>query len=605
MFDYQALRPTPRMSVSQWAEAHRLLNSRASSEPGRYRLSRVPFWREVMDVLDPLHPCQQVTVMKGAQVGASEMGLSWLGYLMAEATGPAMLVLPTVEQARKFVRQRVEPMIAETDVLLACSSDRLAGNIGSSSTTLKRFAGGSLVILGGNSASALRSNPAKFVMLDEADALPASIQGEGDPLELLRARQRTFASRKLFLLSSPTLAEHSRVEQEFSDGDQRRYHVPCPYCDGMQAIDFDRLRYDPEDIEAGVQLECLHCNQLISEHHKTTLLAAGQWVVTGEANVLHRSYHLSSLYSPSGWATWPDAVRAFQKSRESKAKQAAFVNTWLGETWAERGDAPIWEHLYAGRERFNPQIAPARAIAITAGVDVQGNRLEAVVVAWGPQLEMWCLDYLVMSGSAHDLDSAGSPWAKLDALLARKWPIADSDDTMNIGCACVDAAHASASVYQWWLHRGRANRAHLVRGIHRGQRLVTQSRRPSTQQSGLKNIRLHLVSTHLAKTELYGHLRLPQIGGDPNVVLTGRRHYPIAEWCDEEFFQQLTAESLERVTDRQGYTKERWVKHRRANEVLDCHVYARAAAALLNLEAVTEMPDRQPKPRRKTWSKLR
>jgi phage terminase large subunit GpA len=64
------LTPDPDLTVSAWADRHRVLSSRGASEAGPWRTSRTPYLREIMDALSPSHPCQRVTFMKGSQVGA-------------------------------------------------------------------------------------------------------------------------------------------------------------------------------------------------------------------------------------------------------------------------------------------------------------------------------------------------------------------------------------------------------------------------------------------------------------------------------------------------------------------------------------------------------
>jgi phage terminase large subunit GpA-like protein len=584
------------MKVSEWADQYRILSSVASGEAGRYRTSRVPYWREVMDSLSPHSPVRQTTLMKGSQIGASELGLTWLGYIMSPHSGvggPAMLVQPTIDLAGRFVRTRLDPMITDTPVL---AERVLRGGGGTSksqgsSVGLKLWPGGSLVTIGANSGSGLRSSPAKWIMFDEADAAPLVVENEGDPLELIRARQRTFSGRKLFVLSTPTNAGQSRIEKEFLAGDQRHYHVPCPSCHRMQTIAWERLRYpDDQHLEGNVWLECLHCNGRIDEHHKTWMLEAGEWVPDAPENAgLHRSYQLGSLYAPLGWTSWAEVVEEYLKVKGHPEGLRAWVNTAIGDTWKDTsGDRPEWEALFAQREGFPPGEVPARAIALTVGVDVQKDRLEAAVCAWGERLEMWCIDYRIFTGDPSDLDGEHSPWRQLEILLYQQFPVTGSTATETVHAVGVDTGYATASVYDWWKRQGRARGVHLLKGVERAQQLVS---RPQTlthsRVRGAAGVVLHTVGTSLAKKELFGHLRL-RAPDDPSLPNpTGLRHYPIAPWASEEFFRQLTAEVHAVRVNRAGYEVRRWEKRHQRNEVLDCHVYARAAAALLNLDRLT------------------
>jgi phage terminase large subunit GpA-like protein len=226
----RGMRPDPDLTVSQWADQHRWLSSRASAEPGRDRTARTPYLREIMDALSPSHPAQRITFMKAAQVGATEAGNNWIGFVIHHAPGPMLAVLPTVEMAKRSSRGRLDPLIEESAALrerVKPARSRDAGN----SMLSKEFPGGILVLTGANSATGLRSMPARYIFLDEVDAYPASADEEGDPVSLAEARTTTFAHRrKVFMVSTPTIRGLSRIEREYEASDQRRYFVPCPHC---------------------------------------------------------------------------------------------------------------------------------------------------------------------------------------------------------------------------------------------------------------------------------------------------------------------------------------------------------------------------------------
>ena len=88
----EGLTPDPDFTVSAWADKHRVLSSRGASESGPWRTSRTPYLHEIMDRLSPSHPCQRVVFMKGSQVGATEAGGNWIGYVIHHAPGPMLAV---------------------------------------------------------------------------------------------------------------------------------------------------------------------------------------------------------------------------------------------------------------------------------------------------------------------------------------------------------------------------------------------------------------------------------------------------------------------------------------------------------------------------------
>jgi phage terminase large subunit GpA-like protein len=150
-----------------------------------------------------------------------------------------MLVEPTVELAKRFSRQRIAPMIENTSVLADRVSDPRERDSGNT-ILAKEFPGGVLVATGANSSVGLRSMPARYLLMDEVDAYPPSASTgaagteEGDPVDLAIRRTATFANRQIAMISTPTIAEVSRIEAAYLESDQRKYYVPCPHCGTFQ-----------------------------------------------------------------------------------------------------------------------------------------------------------------------------------------------------------------------------------------------------------------------------------------------------------------------------------------------------------------------------------
>ena len=289
------LTPDASLQVSEWADRHRFLSPRASAEPGRYRTGRTPYMRAIMDALSPSNPCRRIVFMKAAQVGATEAGNNWIGYVIHHAPGPMLAVQPTVELAKRFSRQRIDPLIAESPALRGRVKPQRSRDAGNTMLS-KEFPAGLLVITGANSAVGLRSMPARYLFLDEVDAYPPSAGEEGDPVALAEARTRTFAWRsKIFLASTPTIHGVSRIEREFEASDQRRFFVPCPHCGHEQALRFERLRWEKSRPETA-HYACEACEEAIEERHKTAMMAAGRWrAAAAPADPGTIGFHLSAL----------------------------------------------------------------------------------------------------------------------------------------------------------------------------------------------------------------------------------------------------------------------------------------------------------------------
>ena len=179
------------MSVADWADAYRMLSSKSAAEPGRWRTSRTPYLREIMDCLSPRSPIQKVVFMKGAQIGGTECGNNWIGYIIHKAPGPIMAVSPTVEMAKRNSRQRIDPLIEDCPAIKSLVSPNRSRDKGNTMLS-KDFQGGVLVMIGANSAVGLRSMPARYLFMDEIDGYPQDIEGEGDPILLAERRNGDF-----------------------------------------------------------------------------------------------------------------------------------------------------------------------------------------------------------------------------------------------------------------------------------------------------------------------------------------------------------------------------------------------------------------------------
>ncbi|MGS4947968.1 phage terminase large subunit family protein [Meridianimarinicoccus sp. RP-17] len=575
----RGLRPDPDLTVSSWADRHRKLASRASAEPGQYRTARTPYMREIMDRLSPGDPTQRIVFMKAAQVGATEAGNNWIGFVIHQAPGPMLAVQPTVELAKRNSRQRIDPLIDESPELrerVKPARSRDAGN----TMLSKEFAGGILIMTGANSAVGLRSTPARYIFLDEVDAYPASADEEGDPVTLAEARSLTFAHRrKVFLVSTPTIRGLSRIEREFEASDQRRFFVPCPHCDAMQWLKFDRLRWEKGRPETA-EYHCEGCDMPIAEHHKTRMLERGEWRATATAtDPTTVGYHLSALYSPVGWLSWQRIARAHEAARGSDEAMRAFRNTILGETWMETGEAPDWQRLADRRETWAPGTVPERGLFLTAGADVQKDRIEVDVWAWGRGLESWLVDHLVLEGGPGDQ----ACWQQLTDLLGRTWSHASSQQ-MTLARLAIDTGYETSAVYAWSRQVGFAQVA-PVKGVEGFTRTspVTGPTYVDATIAGKRlrrGARLWTVATSTFKAETYRFLRQDRPTREEQAARAlcppGTIHLP--EWADGEWLKQLTAEQLVTVRTKRGFARLEWQKLRERNEALDTRVYARAAA---------------------------
>ena len=584
----EGLTPDPLLTVSEWSDRHRMLSSKASAEPGRWRTSRTPYLKAIMDCLSPTSPVERVVFMKGAQLGATEMGSNWIGYVIHHAPGPMMAVWPTVDMAKRNSKQRIDPLIEESGVLaelIAPARSRDSGN----TILAKEFRGGVLVMTGANSAVGLRSMPVRYLFLDEVDGYPVDVEGEGDAISLAEARTRTFARRKIFIVSTPTISGVSSIEREFEASNQCRYFVPCPYCSHRQWLRFEQLRWVKGQPETAAYV-CESCDVPVAEHHKAWMLEHGEWrAMASENGTKTTGFHLSSLYSPVGWRSWREIAAAWEAAVNKESGSAAaiktFKNTELGETWVEEGEAPDWQRLLERRDNYPIGTVPAGGLLLVGGADVQKDRIEASIWAFGRGKASWLVEHRILMGDT----AREAVWRDLGALLAEQWTHA-SGTTMPLARFALDTGFATQEAYAF-VRASRDSRLMAVKGIARGAALIGTPQAVDVSQGGKKlrrGIKVFSVAGGIAKLEFYNNLRKIADVEEDGVTIRYPAGFVHLPQMDAEFIQQLCAEQLVTRRDRNGFAHREWQKMRERNEALDCYVYARAAAAAAGLDRFEE-----------------
>jgi phage terminase large subunit GpA-like protein len=580
--------PLPDLSVTEWAEAHRILSGKDSAEPGPYRSERTPYAREPMDALSQTSPVEEVVLMWGAQTSKTTIGSNWLGYLADTNPGPVMIVQPTIDMAKRYSRQRLTPMIEESPTLRRKVKENRSRDE-ANTTLLKEFPGGFMAVAGANSAAGLRSMPVRDLFLDEIDGYPLDVDGEGDPIKLAEARQTTFARRKRLKTSTPTTKDVSRIEAAYLASDRCRFEVPCPHCDGYQPLEWGAdkpygVKWDRDHegraLPQTVRYVCRDCGAEIREHHKPAMLGRGRWAAQqpGAQGGRVRGFHLSSLYSPLGWLSWGtlteewDGAMAAARAGDPSLLRV-FINTRLAETFEEQGDKA---DQHALRKRAGDW--PLRTVlpglyVMTIGVDVQADRLEVYTWAWGRSWERQMVDRLVIYGDPAVTESeSGSPWQQLTEY--RRTPIINRSGRAVpiLACAVDTGGHHTHAVYEYVRAHQHAGLLAVKGSSFAGREIIGK---PTDQDINLRGqrikrgVKLWPVGTDTAKSEIYGRLRLEQPGA-------GYVH--LSRQMPDEVFDQLTSERL--VTRYiKGRPKLEWVKPAgRRNEALDCAVYALAGA---------------------------
>lgn len=560
-----ALRFEADLTVSQWADGNRMLSGKASAEPGPWRTDRTPYLREVMDCLSTTSDVQRVVLMAGAQLGKTEAGSNWLGYVIAHAGGPMLMVQPTVDMAKRLSKQRLESLINETPCLaerVAPARSRDSGN----TMFAKEWAGGIMILTGANSATGLRSAPCRHIFLDEVDAYPADC-GEGDPVTLAERRSSTFSRRKIFMTSTPTIKDFSRIETEFLLSDQRRFFVPCPHCGHMQWLKWGQLKWENNEPSTTLY-ECESCKERFPESHKTQMLTQGEWRATAPGDGKTAGFHLSSLYSPLGWKSWEEVVEDFLRSKGDAPRLKTWVNTILGETWEEDYASKVSaDGLRERCEHYEMGVLPEGSLALTFGIDVQDNRLAISGWAWGRDEEGWLIYHQEIYGDPSRADL----WKQVDEAVLREWDHASGRKLRPDVVCCDSGGHFTSEVYQFARERARQGVIAIKGASQRNKPVIGKGAKVDINARGKtlkRGAMVFSVGTDTAKSTLFARLKYNSKG-------EGYLHFPMD--ASDEYFQQLTAEKQVMKYSRGGFPVREWVKKANArNESLDTLVYAYA-----------------------------
>lgn len=573
-------RPPPRLSLSEWADANFYLSAESAAEPGRWKT--LPYQRGILDsITDPA--VERVTLMKSARVGYTKCINAAIGYYMHQDPCPILVVQPTVEDAQGYSKEEIAPMLRDVEVLARIIKEPTA-KISDQTILAKAFPGGTLTMVGANSGRGFRRVSRRIVIFDEVDGYPPSAGSEGDQIQLGIRRSEYYWNRKIIAGSTPLVAGASRIEEMFETGDQRRYHVPCPHCGHLDILVFHEgerghFMQWPEDKPDEAHFVCRKNGCIIEDHQKRPMIGAGQWIADAEFRG-HASFHIWAAYSYSPNASWGQLATEFLAAkRGGPEKLKTFVNTALGETWHERGEAPDWERIYQRREPYPIGSVPAGVRFLTAGVDVQKDRFVYEVVGWSETKESWSIDAGVIPGDT----SAEASWTKLDELLMRTYPTGEGRE-FSIATLAIDSGYNTQQVYNW-ARRHPMSRVIACKGSATARTLIGAPSPVDVTSRGKKHQRGYKVwpvGVAIAKAELYGWLRLPLVAGEEPPP--GFCHFPEH---GEEFFRQLTAEHLVTTRKRNGFTVLEWhVLPNRENHWLDARVYARAAASAQGIDRV-------------------
>ena len=549
--------PPPLLTVADWANEYLFLSPEDSAEAGKYRTDRAPYQREMLEVVSNPN-IKEVVYCTSSQIGKTLLSKCIIGYHIHQDPGPIIVMQPTVKIAETFSKDRLSPMVRDTPVLKSLIADPKSRSSGNT-IDHKTFPGGHITMIGANAPSDLASRPIRIVFADEVDRYPTSAGSEGDPLFLARQRSVNFWNRKFIMASTPTNEGASRIWREFERSDMRYYYLPCPHCGEFHTLKWQQIIWDEGD-PSSARAACPACGSMYENADKLKMLGQGEWRAHRD-NPRVAGFHISALYSP--WQTFSDVVQEFLDKKGHSETLKTFVNLQLGECWEDRSGEKV-DHaaLIARKESWDANAVPDDIALITAGVDVQDDRLEVTVIGWTGAEQARVIDHLQLWGAP------GEPqlWTELDTLLLSQYHTQDGR-ILRIRATCIDSGgHHTQRAYEFC--RGRASRKVMPIKGRSGNHPIWPTRVSKTKLS--QGVNLYLVGVDTAKDQIRSALSVSH----PDRP----RYVAFSSDLADSYFVQLTSEKRVTSYNKAGVATRTWKKGPGVrNEALDCFVYAMAA----------------------------
>ena len=567
--------PIEPVTITEHAERHRILSPENCALPGPYRVAVTPFIKDILDAAGDRNN-EKVVCQKSAQVAWTDGVINnCVCYHIDHDPAPMLVLFPTETMAQRYSKEKLAPMIRDTKCLRSKVADPKSRDSGNTILS-KNFPGGHLELVGSNAPANLASSPIRVIIVEEPDRCAANSGKEGDALKLVFERGKTFHNRRIILGGSPTIKGMSQIEREMSLTDQRRLEIPCPKCGEYQQLTWKQVVWDKDPnrdhavfgqhIPETARIECLFCQYQFNNAEKNAQLSKYRWRPTAEFTGA-AGFYINELYSPFPKATLTHVVEKFLEAKRELDQgndklMITWTNTSLGETWEEKGEGVNEADI--ATETLTPDVAPDGVLCITAGVDVQIDRLEMEIVGFGDGEESWSLDYQVLYGDPERSDV----WDQLDEQLQRVFLYAGKLK-MQIECCCVDSGNSTQAVYRYV--KTRQPRVFAVKGVEGKNAPYVPNRDKFRKSTPLKKgVRLFTISDQTAMQHIRGKLNVEAPG-------PGYCHFP--DGRPDEYFKQLTGfHGVKRY--KEGVPWLKWMPKRKRIEALDCRKYAIAALVI-------------------------
>lgn len=565
--------PRKRLSIPEWMETRGIFLPSNVSEPGKMRIDRTPYMKEILEMMSPGSPTKEVVLVFGSQMGKTTIENAIMIYYMEEDPSPIAFAFSDDGNLNNYIKNKFDPMLASNPrVKNLLRSD---GSGKADSMTSKIFPGGFIKFLSGKSEASMRSDSVRLVIADEVDGM--GITKGGDMRSLLRKRTNTFKDTSKICMSSTPL-DNSVIMEYLKDSTYNRYYVPCPRCGKMITLSRDTLRWScPEgtSIVTDAWMECPECGGTIRNEEKISMLPKGEWRASNEkADSAIQGFYLPSYYAPVGWIGWKDCAKELVEALNApEDKRDELLRTYTNTIDAlpySKGaiDSLEWRATYekALSSEYVRQRIPSWVNIITTGADVQKNRIEVSVYGWGKMGHSIAIDHWVIPVNDNEIDDPSSEAWKTYTETAISCDFLREDGLhLQSAANAIDSSYQSDNVYNWWrsLPPDLKARSYIVRGRDNLNGYIP-IRKDEKRRNG-SDITFWAVPVSDLKHNLFDHLK---------ASLTGKQGMPfLMEYPNDystDYYQQLYAEQWMKETGRKYW---KWVKIRDRNEILDCTVY--------------------------------
>lgn len=600
--------PPAKVLPSEWAEQHRYISQKSAEMSGLFSWTLVPYMRGIIDSVFE-QGVRGLRCQKSAQVGWSESVLcNLLGFFIDIMPAPIMVLFPKLDKGKEFNLERFEPMIEATPRL----QDKvpLKSREKGVTQTFKSFVGGWLKFIGSHSADAVKSSSARYVFVEEPDDCEKDVKGQGSTIKLLRERLKTYYDTLSIMGGTPTLKGLSAIENEMDLTDKRRWFVPCHHCGDSAPLDFfacvrwdrDESRKHPvygDALPETAHYICQACGGIWSDAERARNARNGKWVATAPFTGL-AGFYVDDLMSSFSGAALPRLVEKLLEAQHEATTGnvkalVEFYNNQLGLAYEYKSPAPDVEELEQRAEDYPELSVPWGGLRLSCGVDIQGNRIAIVVVAWGRGEESWRVYWGEIYGNPVDHDDP--VWTELEDFLFRPYRHASGAE-LYIEKATIDSGDGNTSDAVYWFCRKHKARGVMAgKGVETGEifripRPIDPGRQTKAARYGLQ---VYQVGTERAKDLIIGfgdtggRLRLSEKRPDGTLVTgfgPGRMHW--YRGIRGDYFKGITAEIKAPMKGRPRNKLYWQVKQGVRNEPLDCENYALHASRAMKVNLMTE-----------------